>query len=111
MELRQFLRAATKRERAEVAVVCGDSVSYLYQLAGGHRFASALLATRIEDRTRRVAAGTEGRLETVPREIGFVYERPPGPAAGTEGRLETVPRESLVRYPEIFMRPDAEEGA
>jgi len=77
MELKHFLRAATKRERAEVAEVCNDSVSYLYQLAGGHRYASALLATRIEDLTRRVA------------------RRSPG-------RLATVPRESLVRYPEIF---------
>lgn len=86
MELRQFLRAATKRERAEVAVVCGDSVSYLYQLAGGHRFASALLATRIEERTRHVAANTSGRLEVVPREC-------------------------LVRHPEIFMLGESEGGA
>lgn len=77
MELKQFLRAATKRERAEVAEVCNDSVSYLYQLAGGHRYASALLATRIEAMTRRVA-----------QRCG--------------GRLRMVPRESLVRYPEIF---------
>ena len=86
MELRQFLRAATKRERAEVAVVCGDSVSYLYQLAGKHRFASALLATRIEEMTRQVATSTDGRLQA-------------------------VPRESLVRHPEIFMRPEARESA
>jgi len=31
MELKDFLRAATKRERAEIAVVCNDSVSYLSQ--------------------------------------------------------------------------------
>ena len=86
MELRQFLRAATKRERAEVAVVCGDSVSYLYQLAGKHRFASALLATRIEEMTRQVATSTDGRLQA-------------------------VPRESLVRHPEIFMRQEARESA
>ena len=52
MELRHFLRAASKRERAEVAVVCNDSVSYLYQLAGKHRYASALMAARIEAMTR-----------------------------------------------------------
>ena len=79
MELREFLRAATKRERAEVAVECSDSVSYLYQLAGGHRYASALLATRIEARTREVAVGSGGRLAM-------------------------VPREALVRHPEIFAR-------
>jgi len=79
MELSHFLRAASKRERAEVATVCNDSVSYLYQLAGGHRYASALLAMRLEVRTREVAANTGGRLAV-------------------------VPRESLVRHPEIFRR-------
>jgi hypothetical protein len=77
MELKEFLQLATKRERAEVAAVCNHSVSYLYQLAGKHRYASALLATRIEQITRHVAIQSEGRLET-------------------------VPREGLVRHPEIF---------
>ena len=77
MNLQQFLRSATREERAEVATVCHDSVGYLYQLAGKHRHASALLAARIEQQTRRVAARSGGRLES-------------------------VPRESLVRYPEIF---------
>jgi NCAIR mutase (PurE)-related protein len=80
MELKTFLRAASKRERADVATVCSDSVSYLYQLAGQHRYASALMATRIEEQTRAVAAGSHGRLAA-------------------------VPRDSLVRYPEIFERP------
>ena len=79
MELRHFLKEASKRERAEVAAVCNDSVAYLYQLAGRHRFASALRATR---------------LETQPRAV----------AARSGGRLATVPRESLVRHPEIFHR-------
>ena len=78
MELKDFLRASTKRERAEIAVVCNDSVSYLYQLAGRHRYASALLATRIEQITRQVATRSDGRLKV-------------------------VPRDSLVRYPEIFV--------
>jgi hypothetical protein len=86
MELSYFLRAASKRERAEVAAVCNDSVSYLYQLAGGHRYASAVLATRLEARTREVAANTDGRLGA-------------------------VPRESLVRHPEIFRRDDSVEEA
>lgn len=89
MELKNFLRAATKRERAEIAEVCNDSVSYLYQLAGRHRYASALLATRIEQITRRVARKSDGRLKV-------------------------VPRESLVRHPEIFVgvreEPEAEYG-
>ena len=87
MELKDFLRAATKRERAEIAEVCNDSVSYLYQLAGRHRYASALLATRIEQITRQVARRSDGRLKV-------------------------VPRDSLVRYPEIFVgvleQPDAD---
>ncbi len=78
MELKQFLKSATKRERAEVARVCNDSVSYLYQLAGRHRYASALLETLIERMTRRVAQGTQGRLKM-------------------------VLRDSLVRHPEIFV--------
>jgi len=86
IELIRFLRAASKRERAEVATVCSDSVSYLYQLAGRHRYASALLATRLEARTREVAANTDGRLEV-------------------------VPRESLVRHPEIFRRDESVEEA
>jgi hypothetical protein len=89
MELKDFLRAATKRERAEIAEVCSDSVSYLYQLAGRHRYASALLATRIEQITRRLARKSDGRLKV-------------------------VPRESLVRHPEIFAgvreEPDTDYG-
>lgn len=77
MELKEFLQLATKRERAEVAAVCNHSVPYLYQLAGKHRYASALLATRIEQVSRQVAIQSQGRLEI-------------------------VPRESLVRHPEIF---------
>jgi hypothetical protein len=52
-------------------------VPYLYQLAGKHRYASALMATRIEQVSRQMAAHSGGRLEL-------------------------VPRESLVRHPEIF---------
>lgn len=81
MNLSEFLRAASKRERAEVAVVCNDSVSYLYQLAGKHRYAS-----------KRMAA----RIETLSREV----------ATRSGGRLEAVPWESLVRYPEIYDREE-----
>jgi hypothetical protein len=77
MELKDFLKVATKRERAEVAVACNDSVSYLYQIAGNHRYASPLMATQIE-RYTRVIAGL------------------------SDGRLEPVPRATMVRHPEIF---------
>ena len=84
MDLKQFLRNSTKRERAEVAIVCHDSVSYLYQIAGKHRRASPLMATQIEKMTRQVAARSQGRLEA-------------------------VPRETLVKYPEIFFELDGNE--
>ena len=82
MELKIFLKMASKRERAEVAVACNDSVSYLYQIAGNHRRASPLLATQIERHTRTVANLSAGRLES-------------------------VPRASMVRHPEIFYGVDA----
>ncbi|TNE80335.1 MAG: hypothetical protein EP334_03230 [Gammaproteobacteria bacterium] len=68
MELRDFLRLASKRERAELASVCNGSVSYLYQLAGKHRYASALLAIRIEQVSKKMAQSSCGRLQSVPRE-------------------------------------------
>jgi hypothetical protein len=77
MELKQFLRIATKRERAEVAEDCRTTVAYLYQIAGEHRHASPQMAIRIERFTRHVAHHSGGRLEA-------------------------VPRETLVRHPEIF---------
>ena len=77
MNMLAFLRAANKSERSDVAVVCNGSIGYLYQLAGGHRFASAIMAVRLE------------------RATGEVAER-------SGGRLKAVPRRSLVRFPEIF---------
>ena len=81
MELKCFLKMATKRERAEVAVACNDSVAYLYQIAGQHRYASPLMAMQIE-RYTRIVAGHSG------------------------GRLKPVPRATMVRHPEIFYDVD-----
>ena len=76
--MRDYLRAASKGERSDVAdVCCNGSVPYLYQLAGGHRRASPIMAKRLEEATQRVAEGTDGRLAA-------------------------VPRRSLVRHPEVF---------
>ena len=77
MNLQTFLKHATKRERAALASVCSDSVAYLYQVAGQHRYASPQMATHIEQVSRQIAAQSRERLEL-------------------------VPRESLVRHPEIF---------
>ena len=85
MDLRRFLQLSSKRERADVAAGCRSTVSYLYQLAGKHRYASALLATRIEKSTQKVALRSNGRLAA-------------------------VSRESLVRYPEIFADINEHEG-
>ena len=84
MTLKEFLKVATKHERAEVAAVCHDSVGYLYQLAGGHRFASPYLATLIEQTTQQVAHVSQGRLQT-------------------------VPRQTLVHHPEIFFGLTAQD--
>ena len=65
MKLKDFLKKATKRERAEVAVACNHSVGYLYQIAGGHRYASPLLAIKIEALTAKVACSSNGRLRKV----------------------------------------------
>ena len=77
MNLSIFLRRSTRQERVEVAAVCNSSVAYLYQIAGGHRFASPLMAIRIEGHTCQVASRSNGRLAA-------------------------VPRSSMVRHPEIF---------
>lgn len=77
MMLKDFLRRATKRERTEVADACHSSVPYLYQIAGGHRFASPIKAAQIERSTQLLAQRTDGRLPV-------------------------VPRATLVRYPQIF---------
>lgn len=82
MELKDFLKKATKRERAEVAVACNDSVSYLYQIAGNHRYASPIMAIQIERHTRALAVGSDGRLQA-------------------------VPRATMVRHPQIFEGVDA----
>lgn len=67
MELKTFLRLASKRERAEVAVACKGSVAHLYQLAGGHRYASPRMAINIERLSCEVAQRSGGRLQPVPR--------------------------------------------
>jgi hypothetical protein len=77
MKLRIFLKNASKRERSDLASVCNNSVAYLYQIAGQHRYASPQMAMHIEQVSRQLALQSSGRLEL-------------------------VPRESLVRHPEIF---------
>lgn len=51
MKLSEFMAEASAERREEVAQKAETTVAYLYQLAGGHRAASALLARRIENAT------------------------------------------------------------
>ena len=66
MNMTEFLRAASKRERAEVAERCGTTVRYLWQLAGWHRNAVVRLAARIEAHAAALASRTQGRRRQVP---------------------------------------------
>lgn len=48
MDVKTFLKTSTKAEREEVARAAGTSVSYLWQLAGGHRNPSKVMAEKLE---------------------------------------------------------------
>lgn len=47
--LREWLAAAPAQRRKEVAAAANTTVGHLWQLAGGHRKASAELAERLQD--------------------------------------------------------------
>ncbi|MDS9879307.1 hypothetical protein RMI40_31205 [Pseudomonas protegens] len=47
--LREWLSNASNERRQEVAVAANTTVGHLWQLAGGHRKASAELAERLQD--------------------------------------------------------------
>jgi DNA-binding transcriptional regulator YdaS (Cro superfamily) len=47
--LREWLAAAPPQRRKEVAAAANTTVGHLWQLAGGHRKASAELAERLQD--------------------------------------------------------------
>lgn len=53
MMLKEWLRDASPKEREKVATEADTTVEYLYQIAGGHRNASASLAKRLEVALRR----------------------------------------------------------
>lgn len=62
MFLDHYMRITTRRERERLARDCGTTVAYLYQLAGGHRRASAALALKLE----RASAGVICRCDLRP---------------------------------------------
>ena len=65
--IKAWMRAATAAERDLLAEKIGTSPGQLYQLAGGHRQASADMAGRIESATMEMAKASKGRLPRVYR--------------------------------------------
>jgi DNA-binding transcriptional regulator YdaS (Cro superfamily) len=61
------MAAATTDEQSILAERAGTSRAYMYQLAGGHRQASAELGSGIERETRVMAKASKGRLPIVYR--------------------------------------------
>ena len=65
--MRQWMAAATADEQTLLAKRVGTSRGMLYQLAGGHRNASAERAQAIERETRVMSKASKGRLPVVYR--------------------------------------------
>lgn len=62
-----WMAAATVEEQEMLAQSAGTSRGYLYQLAGGHRQASAELGAAIEAKTKAMAKASKGRLPVIYR--------------------------------------------
>jgi len=65
--MRAFMAAATPDEQNVLASRSGTTRGHLYQLAGGHRQASAELAGRIEAATAAMHKASKGRLPAIVR--------------------------------------------
>ena len=65
--VKQWMSLATPEEQQLLAERAGTSRGYLYQLAGGHRQASAELGAAIERETKVMARASKGRLPAVYR--------------------------------------------
>lgn len=55
MNLNDWLKQATQEERELLANQCETTTAYLYQIAGGHRAGSAVLARKIEEQTTAIS--------------------------------------------------------
>jgi len=55
--LKKFMDLATPAQQARLAELADTSRSYLYQLASGHRVASAEMAIAIEQATKTIRRG------------------------------------------------------
>ncbi len=65
--MKQLMHLATPEEQTELATAIGTTRNHLYQLAGGHRKASADMAGRIEDATTALHKASRGRLPRIYR--------------------------------------------
>lgn len=65
--MRNWMAAATVAEQELLAERVGTSRGMLYQLAGGHRNASAERAQAIERETKLMAKASKGRLPVIYR--------------------------------------------
>lgn len=70
MQLLEHLKSLAAGEREALAVACGTSVDYLFQIAYGHRKPKAALAVAIE----RYTAGVV-RCEILLPEVDWAYLR------------------------------------
>jgi DNA-binding transcriptional regulator YdaS (Cro superfamily) len=57
LRLKKYMQKATAAQRQRLARLAGTTESYLYQLAGGHRKASAGCAGRLEDAAKKIKIG------------------------------------------------------
>jgi hypothetical protein len=62
-----WMSAATADEQVLLATNAGTTRGHLYQLAGGHRQASAVMAGKIEAATAEMHKHSKGRLPVVVR--------------------------------------------
>ena len=65
--MKAWMATATADEQETLAKRVGTTRGQLYQLAGGHRQASADMAGRIESATAEIAKASRGRLPRVYR--------------------------------------------
>jgi hypothetical protein len=65
--VKQWMSLATVEEQQLLAERAGTSRGYLYQLAGGHRQASAELGAAIERESKFMAKASKGRLPIIYR--------------------------------------------
>jgi hypothetical protein len=63
--VKQWMSLATVEEQQLLAERAGTSRGYLYQLAGGHRQASAELGAAIERESKVMSKASKGRLPVI----------------------------------------------